>query len=146
MYKTGSVKDKIVAPDLAAERAKCDFDQEELRVHLMGGPVAYNAQKDVFDRLGNNPATKNHIKWYEYTPEEKQEDLWARNKAIMETYGKEFFKDADLLKYPFTTWSFYFQGLLPGFGLHTSMYWMSVLCLASEEQKARWMPDLKSVN
>lgn len=43
-------------------------------------------------------------------------------------------------------WGFYFQGLLPGLGLHTSMFWLSVENLANEEQKAFWMPQLRKVN
>lgn len=35
--KTGSVKNSIVAPDLVHERAKCQFDQLELREFLHGG-------------------------------------------------------------------------------------------------------------
>ena len=71
MYKTGSVKNKIVAPDLAAERAKCDFDQNELQVLLMGGPIAFAKTKSNFEKFGKNPALANHLKWYELTPEER---------------------------------------------------------------------------
>ena len=87
MYKTGSIKNKIVAPDLAAERKKCDFDQDELRVLLMGGPVAFAKTKSTYEKFSSDPELVNHIKWYEMTPEEKQEDLWRRNKIIYEKYG-----------------------------------------------------------
>lgn len=33
----GSVKDKVVHPDLAKERKNLNFDQKELRDYLMGG-------------------------------------------------------------------------------------------------------------
>ena len=55
LQKTGSVKNKVVSPDLLAERAKCNFDQEELRVHLMGGPLAFAGLKKSFERFGNDP-------------------------------------------------------------------------------------------
>ena len=93
-----------------------------------------------------NPALRNHLKWYELDPEEKQEDLWRRNKVIYEQYGKECFKEFQILEYPYIQWNMYFQGLLPGFGLHTSMFWLSVENLANEEQKAYWMPQLRQVN
>jgi hypothetical protein len=39
---TGSVKLKIVAPDLQKERDKCAFDQQELRVMLSGGQEVHD--------------------------------------------------------------------------------------------------------
>jgi hypothetical protein len=36
--KRGSVKDKIVHPDLQAEREKAQFDTEELTTYMLGGP------------------------------------------------------------------------------------------------------------
>ena len=133
MQQTGSIKNKVVAPVLTEERAKCDFDQEELRVLLMGGPTAYAAYRGNFEKFGNNPKLANHITWYEMTPEEKQEDLWRRNNVFYNEYGKEYIKDYEALEYPYNNWHIYFQGLLPGFGLHTSMYWLSIENLANEE-------------
>lgn len=96
--------------------------------------------------MGLDPKTANHIGWYDLTPEEKQVDLWRRNKVVFEKYGQEYFKDYEPMKYPYNVWSFYFQGLAPGIGLHTSMYWLAVENLASEEQKAVWMPQIRQVN
>ena len=45
----GSLKNKIVATDLLEERAKCAFDQEELRVAVHGGPEEWKLQKGYFD-------------------------------------------------------------------------------------------------
>ena len=77
------------------------------------------------------------------TPEEGQEDLWKRNKVVFENWGAELFKDYDILKYPYNKWENYFQAPLPGFGLHVTMYWLSVANLANEEQKAYWMPQIR---
>ena len=71
MQQTGSIKNKVVAPILAEERAKCDFDQEELRVLLMGGPIPFAKVKSNFEKFSNDPELANHIRWYEMTPEEK---------------------------------------------------------------------------
>jgi acyl-CoA oxidase len=35
----GSVKNQIVASDLQAERANCNFDQEKMRVLVHGGEL-----------------------------------------------------------------------------------------------------------
>ena len=35
---------------------------------------------------------------------------------------------------------------MPGLGLHLSMFWATVENLSNEEQKARWMPELRQVN
>ena len=146
MERTGSVKNKIVASDLLAERAKCDFNQEELRILINGGSLNYSLLKKHYERFGANPGTRNHLTWYELTPEEKQEDLWKRINVIYKEHGKEYFKDYELLEYPYTQWVGYFQGLLPGVGLHIQMFWLSVVNLASEEQKARWMPEMRQLN
>ena len=74
----------------------------------MGGPIAYAKTKSNFEKFGNNPELANHIRWYEMTPEEKQEDLWRRNKVIYEQYGRECFTDFNMLEYPYDSWSFYF--------------------------------------
>jgi hypothetical protein len=39
MSKTGSVRRGVVATDLLEERAKCAFNQEELRTVLAGGEL-----------------------------------------------------------------------------------------------------------
>ena len=41
-------------------------------------------------------------------------------------------------------WVNLFQGLLPGVGLHYTMFQMSVMNLSSEDQKKRWMPDIRN--
>ena len=61
MDRTGSIKNKIVSPDLAAERANCDFDQEELRTWLTGGPESYAETKRIVERFNNDPRTRNHM-------------------------------------------------------------------------------------
>ena len=146
MQKTGSIKNKIVAPELLAERAKCDFDQEELRMVLCGGKEPYLERKRLYTLFGNNPALRNHMQFYEMSPEEKQEDLWRRNKVLIEQHGAELFKNFQPMAYPYLIYQNYFQGLLPGLGLHSSMYWLSLENLADEEQKAKWMPQVRQVN
>ena len=90
-----------MATDLAAERAKCNFNQKEMSIFLGGGLARYTKTKEVFGKFMANPALRNHLKWYELDPEEKQEDLWRRNKVIYEQYGKECFKEFQILEYPY---------------------------------------------
>ena len=79
-----------------------------MSVFLGGGPARHSKVKEVYGRFMANPALANHLKWYELNPEEKQEDLWRRNKVIYELYGKEYFKELDVLEYPYVQWGFYF--------------------------------------
>ena len=37
----GSIKRKIIAPELLEERAYCNFDQDELAKAFIGGPEVY---------------------------------------------------------------------------------------------------------
>ena len=68
LAKTGSAKRGIVSPDLLNERAKLDFDQKELEEFLMGGKEKNDAYKKFFKLLDEDPATRNHVEFYEMTP------------------------------------------------------------------------------
>ena len=39
--RTGSIKDKIVAPDLLEERAKSNFNMQDMTIAIQGGPAEY---------------------------------------------------------------------------------------------------------
>ena len=58
-----------------------------MRVFLAGGSERYTKTKAAYEKFSKNPALRNHLKWYELTPEEKQEDLWRRNKILYEQHG-----------------------------------------------------------
>ena len=47
---------------------------------------------------------------------------------------------------PYVDWIAYFQGLMPGIGLTVSMFRVSVENLASQEQKAKWLPEIQNLN
>ena len=49
--RQGSVKNKIVASDLAEERAKCDFDTQEMLVFLNGGQEALNIKNTTLETI-----------------------------------------------------------------------------------------------
>ena len=46
----GSIKNKIVASDLWKERDKIQFDKNELRIYLIGGPVL-SETKDYYRKV-----------------------------------------------------------------------------------------------
>ena len=70
LSKLGSVKRGIVAPDLIEERAKCDFDQDELREFLAGGDVSLAAQKEIYDMFGGDPELRNYLAFNDLNQEE----------------------------------------------------------------------------
>lgn len=61
----GSVKNKIVAPELIEERAKCAFDQQELKIMMMGGKDYYQNKLYLHTLFSSYPETRNHYKFYE---------------------------------------------------------------------------------
>ena len=90
---TGSVKKGIVAPDLLEERAKCAFDQEEMRTFISGGPEREQKWKEIVDSFGADPTLSNHIDFYDMTPHEMQEDLWKRINTLYTKHKKVVFED-----------------------------------------------------
>ena len=141
---SGSVKDKVVATEIAQERANRDFDQYELAVALHGGEELYREAKDIQEDFSKHSELTNHFKYYEMTVDEQQQDLWRRIK-FMYTHpelSQKYFKNFEVLKYPFKPWLLYFQGPVPGLGLNYSMFLTTVQIMANEEQKQRWLPKI----
>ena len=70
LAKTGSVKRGVVSPDLLDERAKCAFDQNELRVFLHGGEERLNVWTSIVDMFGADDTIRNSVEFYDMTPHE----------------------------------------------------------------------------
>lgn len=51
----GSIKNKIVASDLAEERKNCNFDQEEMSKHLWNGQSDLDRVRGLWDDLVKDP-------------------------------------------------------------------------------------------
>ena len=79
------------------------------------------------------------------TPHEMQEDLWKRINALYKKH-KEALIEPSMIAPPYVDWMGYFQGLLPGVGLTVSMFRLSVENLASEAQKAKWLPMIRNLD
>ena len=137
MQKTGSVRRGIVASDLVEERAKIAYDKHELRLLLSGGEEKLKKWKEVVDVFGNDPDIRNFIEFNELTPHEMQQNLWKRINVLYERYNERFFIQSAFDG--FCDWPAILQGHIP-LGLHVSMFRLSVENLASEEQRAKWLP------
>lgn len=112
---------------------------------LYDGLEHLNWYKESF-AFFDNDNTRNSLKFYELSPSEMQKHLITKIKWLYDNHGKTYFKQFELLKYPYYQWPDYFLGLLPGIGLHISMFWLSIENLSNEEQKARFMPMLRNVD
>ena len=117
----GSYKNKVVASDLQEERDKLAFDFNEFRVLMNGGEEVYKVQKEFNDMVERHPALHNTFEFYDMTPHEAQTHLWEKIKYIEQNIP-ELFKDSKVNEYPFFFWMNRFQGLLPGIGLHYTMF------------------------
>lgn len=67
----GSIKNKIVAPELLKERANCDFDQQEIKSLLMR-PEARQIFDKSLDDIKDDPKLAHTHKYLEWSPEEIQ--------------------------------------------------------------------------
>ena len=92
--KGGSFNKGVVAPELIEERAKCQFNQEELRVFLHGGQEELKAWNYMMNTFGDDPQTRNSIDFYDMTPHEMQENLWKRMKIVYEKHKEPFFENS----------------------------------------------------
>ena len=89
--RTGSIKDKIVAPDLLDERAKRNFDGEELTHVLFRGKDKYDDYKENMTLGESDPVLRNTHEWYDMTREEKQDTLIRKVRRAWELRKEKFF-------------------------------------------------------
>lgn len=72
----GSAKNKIVSSDLLEERAKCTFDQNELKVLLAGGQDIYDDKMKYLNIILKHKELINSHEYFDKTPSEKQTIMW----------------------------------------------------------------------
>jgi len=65
----GSIKNKIVNPDLLDERKNLDFDQTEL-MNFIHGEGLLKYYEPINEDRDKYPEMMNHHSWYEMSPEE----------------------------------------------------------------------------
>jgi len=95
------------------------------------------------------PELRNTFEYMEKDVNEKQIDLWRRMNFLYKNFGRKYIKNDKhdwSFDYPYVHWPLAFQGQPPALGLHCSMFWLTVRNLSSQEQLARWMPEISNVN
>lgn len=71
--------------------------------------------------------------------------MLKRLNFLRKTYPGKYFFDYVPGRYPHYNWHTIYQGLLPGVGLHYSMFYLSVQLLANPEQLKKWMPLIQNL-
>ena len=74
---------------------------------LHGGEESFKHWKDTVDDFGC-PELRNTFAYMEMNVDEKQQDLWRRNKYIFENMGQKYMKNNPSFDYPFHHWPLYF--------------------------------------
>jgi hypothetical protein len=106
----GSIKNKVVASDLEAERNKKNFDQQELTHMLWGGADEFARVQGFWEDVEKVDALKASEKWYDYTREEQQENALMRIRTFYDKYNEKYFKNYQQHMIPWYTLNF--QGLV----------------------------------
>ena len=108
----GSMKRKIVNPDLAEERAKCAFDQAELACFTLTKYV-YDKSMEVHAHIERNPSLNGEAEEYEMTREELIANFWKKIKIMNEVDdGKWMLEGAEHTKNIYQ-WDIYMQSINP---------------------------------
>ena len=89
----GSIKNKIVNPDLLEERAKKAFDAEELEEFFLGTEYIDNLQNCI-DDLVKYPGLNSDFTWYDLSREEKMEHWWKRYNMAAEIDRKKYLDES----------------------------------------------------
>ena len=81
--KGGSIKRKIVNPDLQEERDKCNFDQEEVE-QIINLPGFREYHSKIIDVIEKNPHLMQTNKSLEMTRDELMKHQWTHINKIMD--------------------------------------------------------------
>ena len=87
------MKKKVVAPELVAERAKRNFDEQEMYEFFYGDKISRDAHEKFMNIVAKHPELRNNEKFFELNAEEMQENMMRRMKFLFDNYKKEFFTD-----------------------------------------------------
>lgn len=136
----GSIKEKRVNPDLLEERQKCVFDKDEFLVSTLD-PKILELSKSYNDDLAKHPELRSDPSFFDMDREQQMKTWWERLNFCYKLNAKKYFYDVE--PGPFS-WSYLHLGVNPLF-LHYQMFYTSIERLASDEQIAKWMPKVKSL-
>ena len=128
----GSIKRRIVNPELIRERARCSFDKEEAQKVLFTEDMLW--VMETFNNLiAKHPQIKTSPEYYEMTREEKFKEWWERYRIIMaDPEFRYLITDNSHKKSKYFDWYYLFGGSSP-MTLHMTMFTKSVIQLGSEE-------------
>lgn len=94
-----------VNPDLAEERAKCDFDKDEFSRILLGN--THHLHKKYIDEMSKHPILWNRPEHYELSREEQmQRKMEVTNYIAKHPTLREYFREFSLT----TNMTYYMQG------------------------------------
>ena len=127
----GSIKNKVVASELLEERAKCNFDQKEMKSVMMPDENANQIISRVNYDTINDPElgyTVSH-KFYDMTVEEKQV-MWMKKLNYLWNKDRDFYFNKGFSQSYFWYWAHFGQ---PAFGMHATMFKNSIETFCDEE-------------
>ena len=111
----GSVKRKIVNPDLLEERNKCNFDQKEMALLIIGADHI-NYIKQIDEWASRHPETQFGIEYYEMSREEKMMKWWRTVRTMMQSEdGHQYMtgNSSKTVKDRHWNWSSNYPGISP---------------------------------
>ncbi|KAK7502899.1 hypothetical protein BaRGS_00005848 [Batillaria attramentaria] len=136
MASTGSVN-----PDLAKERQKSTFNNEELTYFLYGGPEN-TKRKRYLQNLAIQDLSKMKLKQYATLSREEQYEQELQKSAYCFTMQKKLELNNPLERFYFR------EAIMPHepapYHLHNSMFIDTINKMATEEQKEKWIPLAES--
>lgn len=136
----GSIKNKVTATELLEERAKLNFDQDELYKLIFNDEASRAVMEKSMEDL-NDDVLKSTHKYYEWTPAQIHLNWYKKlNHLYFNKDRKFYFATAPLPEYQ---WNWSHQGQT-SIGLHTSMFRTTVMLFSNDEQKAKWMPMINN--
>jgi len=131
MSAGGSVKSKIVNPDLIEERNKATFNKEELEQFFANALGQLDRDKEFWADIKDHPDMNSSFKWYDMTKEEKQEEWWKRINFYAGLDRKRYFDESPEGSYGY--WGKLHIGI-PAIALHLGMFYTTIKFLGSDEQ------------
>ena len=87
----GSVKNKIVASELAEERDKLDFNKEEIYHIFESDPTTRYVFEKSKNDLENDPKLQLSEKYYEMTPQEKYFMWFKKLNHLWNHHDRDFY-------------------------------------------------------
>jgi acyl-CoA oxidase len=138
--KTGSVREQRVNPDLLEERAKCAFDKNEMMETMIYGPMLETVKSFASD-LEKYPELRTDHTYFDMTRDEQIKFWWEKLNHMYRINKEKYFFNWRGGAFSYT---YCHPGVSPLF-LHYQMFQIAVDRLASDEQRAKWMPKINTL-